>query len=193
MPSARMTSDGGRSRHLRTARAASHELKRAASSSGVGLVPGEGKAVRSCEVDHPHGRLGRVRPDDLDADALDALQRLAPGHERRQKEVAERTVVEEQRPQRVAIDGDVAEGLGDDGGQKDRLPGQEIHLPKEPRLAVADDLVVRSVEDRHLALEDRDQGIALIADAKQHVADARRFAPRRARRASPTGTGTTTG
>jgi hypothetical protein len=34
---------------------------------------------------------------------------------------------------------------------------------------VANDLVVGSVEDGHLALEDRDQGVALIADAKQNI------------------------
>ena len=57
--------------------------------------------------------------------------------------------------------------------EKDRLPGEEVHLAQELRLAVADDLVVRSVEDCHLAFQDRDQGIALIADAIQHITDGR--------------------
>ena len=113
-----------------------------------------------------------MRAGDLEADALHPLQRLTPGHERREKKVAERTVVEEQRSQRIPLDGDVAEGLGDDRGQEHRLPGKKVHLAQELRLAVADDLVARSIEDRHLALENRDQGIALIADAKQHVTDA---------------------
>src|SRR4029450_8339923 len=118
-------------------------------------------------------RLGRVWADDFETDTLHPLQRLTPRHERRQEKIAERTVVEEQRSQRVALDGDVAEGLGDDRGQKDRLPGQEVHLAQELRGAMTDDLVVRSVEDRYLALQDRDQGIALMAAAKQHIADAR--------------------
>jgi hypothetical protein len=114
-----------------------------------------------------------VWADDFEADTLHPLQRLTPRHERRQKKVAERTVVEEQRPQRVALDGDVAEWLGDDRGQKDRLPRQKVHLAQEFRLAVADDLVVRSIEDRYFAFQDRDQGIPLIADAIQHITDGR--------------------
>lgn len=161
---------GRRSVHLRTARQ-SHERKVRLHGRGR-LVPGEGKAIGPCEFHQAHRRLGRAWPDDLEADALHPLQRLAPGHERRQKEVAERAIVEEQRSQILSVDGDVPEGPGDDRRQVDRLPGQQVHLAEELRLAVADDLVVCGVEDRHLALEDRDQGIALIADAKQHVADA---------------------
>ena len=113
-----------------------------------------------------------MRAGDLEADALHPLQRLTPGHERREKKVAERTVVEEQWSQRLPLDCYVAEGLGDERGQEDRLPGQKVHLAQELRLAVPDDLVTRSIEDRHFALENRDQGIALIADAKQHITDA---------------------
>ena len=36
---------------------------------------------------------------------------------------------------------------------------------------MADDLVAGRVEDRDLALEDRDERIPLVADAIQHVAD----------------------
>src|SRR4029453_3664192 len=82
----------GRGRvHLRTARQ-SDERQLLLAERGR-LVPGEGKAIGPCEVDHVHGRLRRVRPDDLEPDALYALQRLAPGHERREKEVAERAIV----------------------------------------------------------------------------------------------------
>ncbi len=114
-----------------------------------------------------------MRTDDLDADAVHPLQRLAPGHERRKKEVAEGAVVEEQRSQRVALDGDVAKGLGDRRCQKDRLPGEEVHLAEKLRWAVPDDLVACGVENRHFALEDRDQGVAPVADAVQDVADLR--------------------
>jgi hypothetical protein len=38
---------------------------------------------------------------------------------------------------------------------------------------VPDDLVACGVENRHFALEDRDQGVARVADAVQHVADLR--------------------
>ena len=39
---------------------------------------------------------------------------------------------------------------------------------------MADDLVAGGVHDRHLALEDRDERIAPVADAIKHVADVRR-------------------
>ena len=63
-------------------------------------------------------------------------------------------VLEEQRPQRFAVDRDVAQRLGDDRGQEDGLPGEQVHLAEEARGAVADDLVARRVEDRHLALDE---------------------------------------
>ena len=52
--------------------------------------------IRAQEVEQPHRLLGRARPDDLEADSLDLLQRLAPRDECRQHEVAERTVLEQQ-------------------------------------------------------------------------------------------------
>ena len=103
----------------------------------------------------------------------DPLQRLAPGDERREHEVAERSVLEQQRAQRVAVDGDVAQRLRDDRGQEDGLPGEQVQLAEEAGGAVADDLVAGRVEDRDLALEDRDERIVRIADAEQHVADPR--------------------
>ena len=36
---------------------------------------------------------------------------------------------------------------------------------------MADDLVARGVQDRRLALEDRDERIASVADPEQHVTD----------------------
>ena len=102
------------------------------------------------------------------------LQRLAPRDEGRQQQVAQRPVLEQQRPQRVAIDGDVPQRLRHDRRQEHGLAGQQVQLAEEPRRPVADDLVAGGVEDRHLALDDRDERVALIADAKQHVADVRR-------------------
>src|SRR5207342_3580574 len=46
-----------------------------------GLVPGEGEPVGAGEVEHLHRRRGGVRPDDLEADPLDLLERLPPGDE----------------------------------------------------------------------------------------------------------------
>ena len=65
----------------------------------------------------------------------------------------------------VPIDRDVTQRLGDDGRDKHRLPGQQVQLAEEPRRSVADDLVTGRVADRDLALEDRDERIAAIADA----------------------------
>ncbi len=140
----------------------------------VRVAPGERQAVAARELEHPHRRFGRVRPDDLETDALDPLERLAPRDEGRQHEVAERAVLVQQRAQRVAVDRDVTQRLGDDRRDEHRLPGQQVQLAEEARCAVADDLVAGRVEDRDLALEDRDERIAPIADAIQHLADLRR-------------------
>ena len=80
-------------------------------------------------------------------------------------------VVEQQRPQLVAVDGDVAHRLRDHRGQVDGLAREQVHLAEEARGAVADDLVARRVEDRRLALEDRDERVAPVADPEEHVAD----------------------
>src|SRR5207244_13428356 len=93
-----------------------------------GLVPGEGESVGAGEVEHLHRRLGRARPDDLEADPLHALERLPAGDEGREDEVAERSVVEQERAQRVAVDCDVAERLCRNRGQEDRLPGNQVQL-----------------------------------------------------------------
>ena len=104
--------------------------------------------------------FGRVRADDLDADPLDPLERFAPGDEGRQHEVAERAVLVQQRSQRFAVDGDVMQRLDDDRGDEHRLPGKQVQLAEEAGRPVADDLVAASIEDRDLALDDRDERVA---------------------------------
>ena len=76
------------------------------------------------------------------------LQCLAPGDEGREHEVAERPVLKQKRPQRLAVDGDIAQGLGDDRGDEHGLPGQEIEFAEKAGRPVADDLVARRVVDR---------------------------------------------
>ena len=144
-----------------------------APSGGAVVLPGEWEPVGADEVEHLHRRLGRARPDDLEADPLDALERLSPGDEGREDEVAERPVVEQQRAQRVAVDRDVAQRLRHDRGHEDGLPGEKVQLAEKARGAVADDLVAGRVEDRHLALADGDERIGRVADPVQHVADGR--------------------
>ena len=61
-----------------------HERQRAAVGRGC-LLPGVREPVRAREIDHSHRRLRTVRADDLEADPLHALQRLAPGDERGEK------------------------------------------------------------------------------------------------------------
>ena len=147
-----------------------HE-RRLRSVRRCGLVPGEREPVGAGEVEHLHRRLGRARSDDLEADPLDALERLPAGDEGREDEVAERSVVEQECAQRVAVDRDVAQRLGHDRGQEDGLPGEEVQLAEEAGGAVADDLVAGRIEDRDLALTDGDERIGRISDAEQHVAD----------------------
>ena len=137
-------------------------------------MPAERQPVRAQETEHPHRRLRRARPDNLDADTLHSLQRLAARHECGKDEVAERAVLEEQRAQDVAVDREVAQRLRHDRRQEDRLPGEEIQLAEEAAGAVTDDLVSGRVEDRHLPLLDRDERIGRVAHPKQHVTDAGR-------------------
>ena len=75
------------------------------------VAPRVGQPVPRRELDHLHGRLRGVRADDLEPDSFDALQCLAAGHEGREEEVAQRPVFEEQRPEVLAVDRDVAERL----------------------------------------------------------------------------------
>ena len=98
-----------------------------------------------------------AKPDHLEADPLDALERLPPSDERREDEVAERSVVEEQCTQRVSVDRDVAQRFGHDRRHEHGLSGQEIQFAEKARGAVAGDLVTGRVTDRHLALTNGDK------------------------------------
>ena len=62
-----------------------------------------------------------MRSDDLKSKPCHLLQRLPPSDERPEQQVAERPIVEKELPQRVPVDGDVAQGLGDDGCQEGAL------------------------------------------------------------------------
>ena len=103
-----------------------------------------------------------------------ALQRLAPGDERGEEEVAERAVLVEERAQRGALDRDVPQRLGHERVDEDRLPRQEVQLAEEARRAVPDELVPGGVDDRDLSFEDRDERIGPIADPVQQLTDRRR-------------------
>ena len=115
-----------------------------------------------------------MRAHHLNPKALNTLEQLTPRDEGGQEQVAQRPVLEQQRPQRVAIDRDVAQRLGDDRVHEDGLAGEQVELSEEAGRAVAGELVAGLVDDRHLALDDRDERVPLIADAIQHVADLRR-------------------
>ena len=80
-------------------------------------------------------------------------------------------VLEQQRAQRLALDGDVAERLGHDRGDEHSLSGQEIELAEKARSPVTHDLVADRVTDRHLAVANRDERVATIADLIEHLPD----------------------
>src|SRR6185437_4415660 len=84
-------------------------------------------------------------------------------------QAAERAVVEEKRAQRLTVDGDVAQGRGGGSGHERGLSGQEVHLAEESGRAVTGDLVAGCVEHADLAFADRDERVALVADAVQDV------------------------
>ncbi len=100
------------------------------------------------------------------------LQRLAAGDERRQQHVAERPVLEEQRPQHLALDRDVAHRLRHDGGQEDGLAREQVRSrrgsPTRPCRTISLPAASRIAD---LALEDRDERVARVADPEEHVAD----------------------
>ena len=150
-----------------------HERQRAAAGRGR-ILPGVRQPVRAREIEHPHRRLGAVRADDLEADPLHALQRLAAGDEGGEEEVAERAVLVEERAQRGALDRDVPQRLGHERVDEDRLPRQEVQLAEEARGAVPDELVPGGVDDRDLSFEDRDERVRPIADPVQQLAGRRR-------------------
>ena len=114
-----------------------------------------------------------MRPDDLETDAVDLLQGLAPLDQRRQHEGAQWPILKQERPQRVAVDLDISQRLRHDCCHEHGLSRQEVHLAEEARRTVPDDLVPRRVDDRDLALQDRDERVHAVADAIEHVSDAR--------------------
>ena len=110
---------------------------------------------------------------------------LAALDEGGEQQVGERAVLEQQLPQLFAVDRDVAQRLGHDGGEEDRLPGEQVHLAEEAGGAVADDLVAGGVEYRDLALEDRDERVGRVADLEQLLADLGRVRSSPCRRSVP--------
>ena len=162
---------GRRCTELGTARQA-HERRLA--YVGYAVLPCERQAVAAREVEHLHRRLGRVRPDDHQPEALNGLERLAPRDERRQKQVAERAILEQQLAKLVALDRDVAQRLRHHRGYEHRLSREEVQLAEEAAGAVPDDLVSGPVENDGLTLADRDERVAAIADRVEHVAHGRR-------------------
>src|SRR4029079_4934290 len=100
--------------------------------------------------------------------ALHLLERLAPGDERRQEQLAERAVLEKERTQRVAVNRYVPQRFCGDSCEEHGLTGEEVQLADELRRTVPDDLVVRGVENRHLTLHDRDERASTLARATTH-------------------------
>ena len=150
-----------------------HQRQGAAPGRGR-VLPGVREPVRACEIEDPHRRLGAHRADDLEADPLHGLQRLAAGDERGQEQVAERAVLVEERAQLGALDRDVAQRLDHERVDEDRLPRQEVQLAEKAGGAVPDELVPGAVDDRDRAVEDRDERVLAIADLVQQVADGSR-------------------
>ena len=132
-----------------------------------------GEPLAPGELEQPPGVARLVRPDDLDPDPVLALQQLAPLDEGGEQEVRERAVLEEQLAQHFAIDRDVAQRLGDDGGEEDGLAGEQVHLAEEAGGAVADDLPPGGIGDRHFALLDGDEGIGRVANFEELLANLR--------------------
>ena len=55
--------------------------------------------------------------------------------------------------------------------RKTVCPESRFISPRKPGAAVADDLAPGGVDDRDLALDDRDEGVAAVADLVQPLAD----------------------
>jgi hypothetical protein len=149
------------------------ELSRREIVRALGVAPGERQAVAAREREHRHRGLGGVRAHDLEADPLHPLQGFAPGNEGREHEIAERLILVEQRTHRVAVYRGVPQRLCDDRSDENRLAGKQVQLTEKARWPVPEYLVAGGIEDRDLALEDRDERIALITDAIEHILDVR--------------------
>ena len=74
----------------------------------------------------------------------------------------------------LRLDRDVAQRLGHERVDEDRLPRQEVQLAEEARGAVPDELVPGRVDDRDLSFEDRNERVRPIADPVQQLTDRRR-------------------
>ena len=168
MPSARNTSPG---EGARSSAPPGRRTRGASPSAGSSSCQVNGRRLLRAKSSIRIVASDERGPTICRPEALDRLQRLSPGDERGQDEVAQRPVVEQQLAHHVAVDGDVAQGLGDDRGDEDGLSREQVQLAEEPGRAVADDLLAGRVDDRDLALEDRDERVPLIADAVEHVAD----------------------
>ena len=112
-----------------------------------------------------------MRPDDLQADPLRRLQRLAARDERREHEIAQRAVLREERAQGCALHRDVAQRLRYQCADEDGLAQQEVQLAEEAGRTVPYELVAGRVDDRDLPFEDRDERIRAIAHAVEPVTD----------------------
>ncbi len=130
-----------------------------------------GEAEAFGEVDQAAGLLQVRGPDDLHPDPLHLLQHFAPLDEGGEQQVGERGVVEEQAPQRLRGRPRCSASVGHDRGEEDGLAGEQVHLAEEAAGSVADDLAAGGVENRGLALEDRDERVGLVADPEQLLAD----------------------
>ena len=73
----------------------------------------------------------------------------------------------------LALDRDVAQRLRHDRSHEHGLSRQEVHLTEEAGMTVPDDLVTCRVDDRDLALQNRDERVRAVADPIEHVSDAR--------------------
>ena len=144
---------------------------RAALRRGV-VIPAHPLALTAArKLDELSRRLGRMRPDDLGTDTVARLKPLPARHEGPEQQIAERAVLEQERSQLLALDGDVAQRLGHHRREEDGLSREQVRLAEEAARAVAADLRVVLVEDRRLAFDDRDQRIASVTDPKERVAD----------------------
>src|SRR6185437_2643738 len=73
------------------------DKRRCAAVGRHGLLPGVRQPVGACKLEHAHRRLRTTRTDDLQAYPVHALQRLAPGDERGEEQIAEQAVLVEER------------------------------------------------------------------------------------------------
>ncbi len=85
---------------------------------------------------------------------MDCLESLPPRGKCREHEIAQRSVVEEERSKPFALDGDVMGWFERDGGEKRCLPGQEARLADEFRRPEAGDLFTAGVNYGDLTVDD---------------------------------------